>query len=87
MPWVMHVLAPGFTDEPGKFDLAVELARITFPYLLFVSLTSQLSGVLNSLGRFASAAAAPIILNLSMIATLLVLTPYTSTPGHALSWA
>lgn len=86
MPWVMHVLAPGFTNEPGKFGLAVEMARITFPYLLFVSLTSQLSGILNSLGRFASAAAAPIILNLSMIATLLVLAPYTSTPGHALSW-
>ena len=86
MPWIMHVLAPGFGTEPGKFALAVEMARITFPYLLFVSLASQLSGVLNSLGKFASAAAAPIILNLSMIATLLALTPYTATPGHALAW-
>ena len=86
MPWIMHVLAPGFADDPGKFALAVEMARITFPYLLFVSLSSQLSGVLNSLGRFAVAAAAPIILNLSMIATLLLLARYTATPGHALAW-
>ena len=59
MPWAMHIFAPGFYGDPEKFDLAVELTRITFPYLLFISLVSQLSGILNSLGRFAAAAATP----------------------------
>jgi putative peptidoglycan lipid II flippase len=86
MPWVMLVLAPGFADQPQKFDLAVELARITFPYLMFISLVSLMGGVLNSLGRFAAAAAAPIMLNLCMIAAVLGLTPYTKTPGHALAY-
>ena len=57
MPWAMHVFAPGFVGNPEKFDLTVELTRITFPYLLFISLVSQLGGILNSLGRFAAAAA------------------------------
>ncbi|MGE0746981.1 MAG: murein biosynthesis integral membrane protein MurJ [Rhodospirillales bacterium] len=86
MPWVMLVLAPGFADQPEKFDLAVHLARITFPYLLFISLVSLMGGVLNSLGRFAAAAAAPIMLNVCMIAAVVGLTPYTKTPGHALAY-
>ena len=86
MPVLMYVFAPGWASEPEKFDLAVELARITFPYLLFISLVSQLGGVLNSLGRFAAAAATPILLNLFLIGALLVLTPWLPTPGHALAW-
>ena len=58
MPWAMHVFAPGFVGDPERFDLTVELTRITFPYLLFISLVSQLGGILNSLGRFAAAAVA-----------------------------
>ena len=86
MPWAMHLFAPGFADDPEKFDLAVELARIAFPYLLFVSLVSQLGGVLNALDRFAAAAAAPILLNLSLILCLVGLAPALETPGHALAW-
>ncbi len=86
MPWAMVAFAPGFSADPAKFDLAVELTRITFPYLLFISLVSQLGGVLNSLGRFAAAAATPILLNLALIGALLGLTPFVETPGHALAW-
>lgn len=86
MPWAMLVFAPGFHSVPGKLDLAVELTRITFPYLLFISLVSLQGGVLNSLHRFAAAAATPILLNLSLMAALLGLAPYTETPGHALAW-
>jgi putative peptidoglycan lipid II flippase len=86
MPQVMTVLAPGFRDEPAKFALAVELTRITFPYLLFICLTALVSGVLNGLDRFAAAAAAPVMFNLLSMAALLFLTPYVATPAHALSW-
>jgi putative peptidoglycan lipid II flippase len=70
MPLLVLVIAPGFVNEPLTFDLAVDLTRIAFPYLLLMSLTAMLSGVLNSLRRFAAAAAAPIALNVVMIATL-----------------
>lgn len=86
MPLLMHGLAPGFVGDPERFDLAVVLTRITFPYLLFVSLVSLMAGVLNSLHRFAAAAAAPILLNLCMIAAVLLLARYTETPAHALAW-
>jgi putative peptidoglycan lipid II flippase len=86
MPQVMRVLAPGFADDPAKFALAVELTRITFPYLLFICLTALVAGVLNGLDRFAAAAAAPVFFNLISMATLLFLTPYVATPGHALAW-
>ncbi len=86
MPVLMYGLAPGFAAEPAKFALAVDLTRITFPYLLFISLVSLLGGVLNSLGRFAAAAATPILLNLILIGSLLGAAPYLPTPGHALAW-
>ncbi|MCP5366779.1 MAG: murein biosynthesis integral membrane protein MurJ [Hyphomicrobiales bacterium] len=86
MPGLMHVLAPGFVGDAARFDLAVQLTRITFPYLLFISLVSMMAGVLNSLGRFAAAAATPIILNICLIAAALVLAPLTPTPAHALAW-
>ena len=86
MPWAMYLFAPGFAADPEKFDLAVELARIAFPYLLFVSLVAQLGGVLNALDRFAAAAAAPILLNISLILCLVGLAPKLETPGHALAW-
>lgn len=83
MPQVMLGLAPGFADEPEKFDLAVTFTRITFPYLLMISVVSLFGGVLNSLGRFAVAAAAPILLNLTLIAAILGLAPLLPTAGHA----
>ncbi len=86
MPLVMHVFAPGFVGVPGKFDLAVTLTRITFPYLMFVSLVSLMAGVLNSLGRFAAAAATPILLNFCLIGAILGLANFTETPSHALAW-
>lgn len=86
MPWVMVVLAPGFVGQPEQFDLAVLLSRITFPYLLLVSLVALLGGVMNSLGRFAAAASAPIVLNCCLIGALLWLVEYTPTPAHALAW-
>ena len=86
MPWLMYLFAPGFANEPIKFSLAVELTRITFPYLLFISLVSILGGVLNSLGRFAAAAATPIILNITLIAMLLLATPHLLSAGHSLAW-
>lgn len=86
MPQLMRVLAPGFADNPAKFALAIELTRITFPYLLFICLTALVSGVLNGLDRFAAAAAAPVFFNLMSMAALLWLTPHVATPGHALAW-
>jgi len=86
MPIVMLIFAPGFIVDPSKFNLAVELTRITFPYLLFVSVVSLMAGVLNSLGKFAAAAATPILLNLSLIGAILFLAPYMSSASHALAW-
>lgn len=86
MPWVMQVLAPGFVDDPAKFDLAVLFTRLTFPYLLFISLVSLLGGVLNSLQRFAAVAATPILLNICLITAITIGAGFTPTPGHALSW-
>ena len=86
MPVVMLGLAPGFIPNPEKFDLAVLLTRLTFPYLLFVSLVSLMAGMLNSLGKFWAAAATPILLNICLIGALLGLAPLLPTPGHALAW-
>ncbi|MBC8038358.1 MAG: murein biosynthesis integral membrane protein MurJ, partial [Rhizobiales bacterium] len=90
MPWLMVVLAPGFSSDPAKFDLAVELTQISFPYLLFMSLTALQSGVLNSLNRFTAAAAAPILLNIVMIASNVVAwalgTGNTPATGHIFAW-
>jgi putative peptidoglycan lipid II flippase len=72
MPLLIHVLAPGFLAEPEKFDLTVTLTRIAFPYLLFMSLVALLGGVLNSLQRFALAAAAPVMLNVVLIGALVI---------------
>ncbi len=67
MPWLIYVIAPGFSGEAQKLQLTIDLTRICFPYLLFMSLTALQSGVLNSLNRFTAAAAAPILLNIVMI--------------------
>jgi putative peptidoglycan lipid II flippase len=85
MPWVVSVLAWGFRSDPARFALAVELTRITFPYLLLISLVTLYSGILNALGRFATPAAAPILLNLSMILALALVALFP-TAGHAAAW-
>lgn len=84
MPWITPLFAPGFADSPEKLDLTVVLSRITFPYIMFISLVSLLGGVLNSLGKFAAPAASPILLNLCMIAGMWWLTD-VRTPAHALA--
>ena len=86
MPYVLLGFAPGFADNPEQFDLAVLLTRITFPYLLFISLASLMAGVLNSMGRFAAAAATPILLNICLIGAVTLLAKFTATPAHALAW-
>ena len=86
MPQLLFVLAPGFVGEAVSFPLAVELTRITFPYLLFICLDALVSGVLNGMDRFAAAAAAPVLFNLVSMAALLGLTPFVATPAHALAW-
>jgi putative peptidoglycan lipid II flippase len=83
-PWILDVLAPGFRADPDKFARAVDLTRIMFPYLLFISLTALQGGVLNSLDRFAAVAATPVLLNIFLIAVLLGVRPLT---GDALAWA
>jgi len=87
MPLVVYILAPGFAKDPSKFELLIELSRITFPYLLFISLVSLLSGILNSFNKFAIGAASPILLNLSFILFILNFEEVFSTKGHMLSWA
>jgi putative peptidoglycan lipid II flippase len=69
-PAIVYLIAPGFYEDIKKFDLAVELTRITFPFLFFVSLSSFFSGILNTNNKFAAAAAAPIILNIFLIFSL-----------------
>ena len=71
-PYLIYLIAPGFINDDIKFNLAVEFTRITFPFLLFVSLSSFFSGILNSNNKFAAAAAAPIILNIILILSILV---------------
>ncbi len=87
MPLLMRLIAPGFGDDPAKFDLAVALGRITFPYLLFIALVALQGGVLNSVDRFAAAAATPILLNLFLIAALLMTRRFGWHDGRALAWA
>jgi putative peptidoglycan lipid II flippase len=84
-PGVIGLLAPGFRNDPTRFSLAVEMTRITFPYLLLVTLVTLYGGILNALHRFAAAAAAPILLNLSMMMAL-ALAAFFPTAGHAAAW-
>ena len=72
MPWLMYLLAPGFSATPEKFDLAVLLTQITFPYLLCMSLVALFSGVLNTFGKFVESSSVSIVLNLTLTAAIFV---------------
>src|SRR5713226_10564784 len=85
MPQAMRILAPGFSDDAQQRGLAIELTRITFPYLLLITLVTLYGGMLNVMHRFASAAAASIFLNISMMATL-ALAAFFPGAGHAAAW-
>jgi len=84
-PLLVRVIAPGFEADPEKFALAVRMTRITFPYLFFITLATLHSGTLNAHGRFAVAAFAPVLLNLTMLAFLAVAFRFPNA-GEAASW-
>src|SRR5580658_17585 len=84
-PQAIDLLAPGFSREPEQFTLAVSLTRITFPYLLLITLVTLWGGILNAMNRFSAAAAAPILLNVAMMATL-ALAAFFPSAGHAAAW-
>lgn len=86
-PWVIMVTAPGFTDTPEKFALTSQLLRITFPYILLISLASLAGAILNTWNRFSVPAFAPTLLNVSMILFALFAAPHFNPPVLALAWA
>lgn len=85
MPLVVDLLAPGFSESPEKYALTITLTRITFPYLFLISVVTLISGVLNAANRFASAAAAPVLLNLAILAALSIAWAFPSA-AHAAAW-
>ncbi len=87
MPYLMYILAPGFSDNTDKFALTVTLTRITMPYIIFISLVSLLGGILNSGDKFAAVAATPIIMNLCLIIIPYFIGGLTPTSAHALAVA
>jgi putative peptidoglycan lipid II flippase len=86
-PWIVYVSAPGFAAEPDKFALTIELLRITFPYIFFISLVSLAGGVLNTYNRFSIPAFGPVWLNVSFIVAALFFAPYFDPPIKVLAWA
>ena len=85
MPYVVAVLAPGFHGDEGKMELAVELCRITFPFLWLIAIVSFQGGILNSFEKFAAPASAPIILNLTMITAAFLLAPLMPSTAHGIA--
>lgn len=86
-PWVIWLTAPGFVDSAEKYALTTALLRVTFPYILLISLASLAGAILNTWNRFSVPAFVPTLLNLSMIVFALFLTPYFDPPIMALAWA
>lgn len=86
MPWVLMLIAPGFGSTPERYQLAVDLSRITFPYIVLMSLASLLGGILNSFDRFGPFAAAPILFNLTLIVAMLFFADLAGSAGHAMAW-
>lgn len=85
-PVLILLFAPGFADEPLRQFLATDMLRLTFPYVLFISLTALAGGILNSFGKFAVPSFTPVFLNLSLIAATLWLAPRMDEPVMALAW-
>jgi putative peptidoglycan lipid II flippase len=86
-PYIVYVSAPGFSARPEKFALTVAMLRVTFPYILFISLVSLAGGILNTWSRFAVPAFTPTLLNVSFIFAALVAAPYFDPPAMVLAWA
>ncbi len=85
-PLVTAIFAPGFVSQPEKFELTAGMIRITFPYLLLISMTGFCGAILNSYGRFAVPAFTPVFLNISLIFAALVAAPWFDEPVYALAW-
>jgi putative peptidoglycan lipid II flippase len=85
-PWVAYISAPGFRADPDKFALTVDLLRIIFPYIIFISLVALAAGILNTHSKFSVPAFAPVLLNVAMIGAALWLAPYFDPPVLALGW-
>jgi len=85
-PFLVMAFAPGFLDDQPKYELTTEMLRITFPYLLFISLTALASGILNTYGKFAVPAFTPVLLNLSLIGAAVFVAPQFDEPVIALAW-
>lgn len=85
-PGIIFLFAPGFHDDPLKFELASNMLRITFPYLLLISLTAFAGGILNSYHRFGASAFTPVLMNLTMIGFAVWLSPLMAQPVMALAW-
>lgn len=86
-PVIIMLSAPGFTDDPQKFSITVDMLRITFPYIFFISLVALAAGVLNTHGRFLAPAFTPVLLNISFLTFALLLLPFFDEPIMALAWA
>jgi len=86
-PWIVALIAPGFTSDLPKMQLTIELLRITFPYIFFISLVSMAGGVLNTYNKFGIPAFTPVWLNVSMIAAVLFFADYFAEPIKVLAWA
>jgi putative peptidoglycan lipid II flippase len=86
-PVIVYVSAPGFSATAEKFDLTVAMLRVTFPYILFISLVSLAAGILNTWSRFAVPAFTPTLLNVAFIVGALFLSPYFDPPVMVLAWA
>lgn len=85
-PILIMIFGPGFIDEPRKYDLAVEMLRLTYPYLFFIALTAFSGGILNAMGHFAAPAFTPVFLNICLIGAALWLAPMMDEPVVALAW-
>ena len=85
-PLIVMVFAPGFTDEPEKFEITKTMLRITFPYLLFISIAAFVGAILNTYGRFWVPAFTPVLLNLSLIGAAIFAAPYFEKPVIAVAW-
>lgn len=85
MPWIIHVIAPGFADGTERYHLAVSMTRLTFPYLVLMSATALFGGMLNTHHKFAPFAAAPILFNLTLIVFVVILARFFPTAGHAMA--
>lgn len=85
-PVLIMIFAPGFIGNGGRYDLAAGMLRITFPYIMFISLTALAGGILNTWGRFGVPAFTPVLLNLSLILCAVYLAPVLDEPVMALAW-